>query len=253
MFFKPFFIALSTYSIVPVPQFEWTEDNLRYSICFFPLVGLLCGGALTGWLAFCSALDIGRILCAAVAVCIPLLLSGGIHMDGYMDTVDALASHQPREKKLAILKDPNCGAFAVAYCGVYLVLCFGLMCELRDTGLLVAVCPGFVLSRALSGLCAVTLPNARGSGMLNSYTQRARKKLASAVMVVTSVLASAVMTALAPLPGLLAAVLSVLWVFLYRRMVMHQFGGVTGDTAGFFLQVCELAVLLGIWMGGLLP
>ena len=51
----------------------------------------------------------------------------------------------------------------------------------------------------------------------------------------------------------LAAVLSVLWVFLYRRMVMRQFGGVTGDTAGFFLQVCELAVLLGIWMGGLLP
>lgn len=253
MFFKPFFIALSTYSIVPVPQFEWTEDNLRYSICFFPLVGLLCGGALTGWLAFCSALDIGRILCAAVAVCIPLLLSGGIHMDGYMDTVDALASHQPREKKLAILKDPNSGAFAVAYCGVYLVLCFGLMYELLDTGLLIAVCPGFVLSRALSGLCAVTLPNARGSGMLNSYTQKARKKLASAVMIAFAVLASAVMTALAPLPGLLAAVLSVLWVFLYRRMVMRQFGGVTGDTAGFFLQVCELAVLLGIWMGGLLP
>lgn len=69
-------------------------------------------------------------LFASIAVCIPLLVTGGIHMDGYMDTVDALSSHQSVEKKLEILKDPNAGAFAVIYCGIYLLLSLGLFYQL---------------------------------------------------------------------------------------------------------------------------
>ena len=251
MFLRPFLIALSTYSIVPVPQFDWTDDNLKNSLCFFPLVGLLCGGALAGWLALCSALDAGRVLCAAGAVCLPPLLTGGIHMDGYMDTVDALASRRPRDQKLAILKDPGCGAFAVLYGGMYLLLSFGLMHELLGTGLPAALCPGFVLSRALSGLCVVTLPNARGQGMLSAYTHGTRKKPAAAVLLCAAVLAAAAMTALSPLPGLIAVLLSGLWVMGYRRMALRQFSGVTGDTAGFFLQICEFLQLSGLWLGGL--
>ena len=69
------------------------------------------------------------VLFAAAAACLPLLITGGIHMDGFMDTVDALASHQSRERKLEILKDSACGAFAVLYCGVYLLLSFALYYE----------------------------------------------------------------------------------------------------------------------------
>ena len=156
-------IALSMYSRIPVPVIKWSRERMGYVMCWFPIVGILIGIFLIIWIKVAEILKFGPEITGIVGVILPILITGGIHMDGYMDTVDALASHQPREKKLAILKDPNCGAFAVAYCSVYLVLCFGLMCELRDTGLFIAVCPGFVLSRALSGLCAVTLPNARGS------------------------------------------------------------------------------------------
>lgn len=251
MFFKPFWIALSTYSVIPVPQFGWSEENLKYSICFFPFVGVICGAALAGWSALCTLLDCSRFLFAAIAACIPLLVTGGIHMDGYMDTVDALASHQPREKKLTILKDPNCGAFAVTYCAVYLLLCLGLMYELSQSQLVFALCPGFILSRALSALCALRLPNARKGGMLDSYTHSAHKKRAAFAMGIVAVLAWGAMTALYPLPGFLAGLLAVLWVLGYRNMTLKQFGGVTGDTAGFFLQICELFIFAGVWLGGL--
>ena len=90
---------------------------------------------------------------AAAAACLPLLITGGIHMDGFMDTVDALASHQSRERKLEILKDSACGAFAVLYCGVYLLLSFALYYEGYAAGWIYAFAPAFVLSRCLSA-CA---------------------------------------------------------------------------------------------------
>ena len=36
-------VAFAMFSAVPVPQFAWNEKNMRYALCAFPLVGLLCG------------------------------------------------------------------------------------------------------------------------------------------------------------------------------------------------------------------
>lgn len=244
-------VALSTYSVLPVPQFRWNEGNMKYAICFFPAVGLLCGGALLCWYVLCGALAVSELLFAAVAACLPLLLTGGIHMDGYMDTVDALASHQSRERKLEILKDPHCGAFAPIYCGVYLLLSFGLFHALYGSGLTAVFCPAFVLSRALSALCAVTMPSARGTGMLCTFTRHAEKNRAAAGMVIVGGLAAAGMVVAAPLPGGLGAALGVIAALYCRRMAVKQFGGMTGDTAGFLLQTAELVMLAGVWIGGL--
>lgn len=250
VFFESLGVALSTYSAIPVPQFNWTERNMKYAICFFPAVGLFCGGGLLLWCWLAGLLGASQLLFAAGAVCLPLLITGGIHMDGYMDTVDALASHQSREKKLTILKDPNCGAFAVIYCGVYLLLSLGLYHALGRalTGFALA----FVVSRALSALCAVTMPNARGTGMLCAFTEHAGKRRATVAMAILICAAGAGMVWLEPVRGsaaLIAALLTTLW---YRAMARKQFGGATGDTAGFFLEVCELAMLAGFWLGGCL-
>lgn len=249
IFLESLFVALSTYSAIPVPQFEWNERNMKYSICFFPAVGIVCGLALWLWSLLCSHLGLSGLLFAAVAVCIPLLISGGIHMDGYMDTMDALASHQPRERKLEIMKDPNCGAFAVIYCSVYLLLDLGLLYELYLQGAVSVYCPVYVLSRSLSAFCAVNLPNARKSGMLCAYTQNADRNKVTAAMLLAAAATGALLLLLSPIMGgcvLLAAVLALL---LYRRTAMKEFGGVTGDTSGFFLQLCELFCLVGALMG----
>lgn len=252
-FFEPIWVALSTYSAVPVPQFEWTEQNMKYAICWFPVVGVLCGGALFLWDTLARALQVSSLFFAVVAVCIPLLITGGIHMDGYMDTVDALSSHQSRERKLEIMKDPNCGAFAVIYCGIYLLLNLGLLYELYERDCIAVLCPIFLLSRAMSALCAVNLPNARKSGMLCAYTKNTERKTANLTLGILLCLVSFALILLSAAVGGSALLAAICAVLCYRAMTLRIFGGVTGDTSGFFLQICELACLAGGLVGGLIP
>ena len=54
-----------------------------------------------------------------MAVLIPVLVTGGIHLDGLLDTADALSSWQTRERRLEILKDSHAGAFAIIVCCGY--------------------------------------------------------------------------------------------------------------------------------------
>lgn len=223
---------------------------MRYALYFLPVVGAICGGVLAVWYGLCRVLACSAALFAAGSACIPLLVTGGIHMDGYMDTVDALASHQSRERKLEIMKDPSCGAFAVIYCGAYLLLNVGFAYELYRDGAALLLCPVYVLSRALSAWNAVTMPSARRSGMLNAYTQHAEKRGGAAVMLLVAVGVGLGMIWAAPAAGVCGVLAACAALWGYRRMAMREFGGVTGDTAGFFLQSCELCCLLGLWLGG---
>ena len=249
---RSFVIAFSTYSRIPMPQVEWSDENRKYAMCFFPLIGAVIGLLLWFWLYLCDILSIGPLLRGAVSALLPPFISGGIHMDGFMDTVDALSSHQTRERKLEILKDPHLGAFAVIYCGIYLLTGFGLFHELSGSGLIYALYPAFVLSRSLSALCAVTMPNARKAGMLCAFTENAGKTRATVAMVVVFVLSAAAMVVISPIPGAVGVVSGLLTMLYYRKMTMKQFGGVTGDTSGYFLQLCELMLMVGVWIGGLL-
>ena len=118
-------IAFSTYSRIPMPQVEWNEKNMRHTLACFPLVGAAVG--LIFWLVDVIGyqLGLGMVLRAALLTAVPVVVTGGIHLDGYCDTVDALASHASRERKLEILKDSSAGAFAVIWCAVWFLAYFG--------------------------------------------------------------------------------------------------------------------------------
>lgn len=240
-------MAFTMYSRVPVPRVKWENENMAYAMCFFPLVGVVIGAALYIWLRLCAIAGIGTVLKAAVAVLIPIGISGAIHMDGFCDTADALGSRQTRERKLEILKDPGAGAFALISCCSYLLLYFALWCEAATTGRalpVLALIP--VLSRSLSGLSVVTFKNARGGGLLATFSKAAQTGTVRVVMLIWIAAALAAMLVL-NLPAGIGAALCALIMFLYYRIMSYrQFGGITGDIAGYFLQLCELLALLGI-------
>lgn len=238
--------ALLMYSKIPAPRVAWTEENRRYSLCFFPLVGMIIGGILFGWWQLCNRFVIGNVLMAAVACVIPLLVCGGIHLDGYCDVLDAHHSHQPRERKLEIMKDPHIGSFAVIGLCVYFLLQFGLFSEiLLDSAVAVTAC-GYTLSRALSGLAAVTFKSAKSDGALYSFTKPAHKRGTVITLSLTIAIICAVMLFIDPFLGAAAIVAAGLVFVFYRVFSYKQFGGITGDLAGFFLQICELAILAAV-------
>ena len=236
--------AFSMFSALPAPQVPWEREKIRYMLAALPLVGLVIGGAEWLWFLFRSWLSFGPVLHGVGMTLIPLLLTGGIHLDGFMDTVDALKSHAAPEKKRAILKDPHAGAFAVIGLGAYLLAYFGLCAELplfRKTVLLLGLI--HVMSRSMSAVSGTVLPVGPGKGTLNLFHQAADKKVA-VMAVCWVVLSAAAMVAVWPLVGLVMALGAAATWLLVRRMAMKQFGGMSGDIAGFQLQVSELVMLI---------
>ena len=134
-------------------------------------------------------------------------------MDGLCDAADAIASRQGPEKRLEILRDPRTGAFGVmAVCGVLLLTCalWDTLLPGLDARSFGVVCLGFILSRALSGMAVATFPLAKESGLVHTFASLA---------------------------------------LLHYSLVCRDFGGTTGDLAGYFLTLCETGVLLGVTLG----
>lgn len=241
--FHSFCIAFSMYSKIPMPKTDWSKENMKYSMCFFPLVGAVIGAVMAGFFWLVPEAGRGHTLFTAVMVLIPVVITGGIHLDGLLDTADALSSYKPMEQKLEILKDSHAGAFAIIVGICYFVLTFGVYAEITPEALPV-IALGFVLSRAFSGLAVVSFKLAKNTGLAATFSDMALKKTVRAVMVLFILAASTAMIAVRPVQGI-AGVLAAFLVFaFYRHMSYKKFGGITGDLAGFFLQVCELAVAL---------
>ena len=238
-----FKIAFSMYSRIPVPKSEWTKEYMKYTLCFFPAVGGIVGLLVICWSDFSSFLNLGILARTAGLALIPVIVTGGIHMDGFMDTADALGSCRDREKKLLILKDPHCGAFAVLSCVGYFIAYGGALSEIGRGNLLI-LSWGFVLSRALSAFSIASFPMAKETGLAASFSGTAPQRAVRGVSAVTAAGSAAAMCLLNPAAGLLCiggAILSFAW---YYRMSMKQFGGITGDLAGWFLQICELSAAI---------
>jgi len=242
-------IAFATYSRIPMPRVDWAEDNRRYTMCFFPLIGLVIGLLMWGWLALCDAAAFGPLLKGAVGALLPLGVTGGIHMDGLMDTADAMASWQPKERRLEILKDSHVGAFGVMSCAGYLLLSAGVISEMTCAHgpRLVFV---YVVSRALSAWALTAFPNARPQGMLGGFSRAAHRRCVTLFSGVYLALCALMWCFSHLLTGVLCLGGCALVLLCYRRMAMKYFGGVTGDLAGWFLQITELTLAALILVGG---
>lgn len=236
-----FKIAFSMYSKIPMPKSEWTKENMRYVMCFFPLIGVIIGGISWMWGFWGMRLVNSRIFYAVALLLIPVMVSGGIHLDGLLDTSDALHSYQPRERKLEILKDSHAGAFAILTAVVYFLAYLGVYHELTLTGLPV-VCMGFVLSRALAGFSIAAFPMAKNTGLAAAFSDGAQKTCVKVVCVVYAAVCTALMLWYSPVIGGCAVLGAALEYLYYYKMSMKEFGGITGDLAGFHTQMCELVI-----------
>lgn len=237
-------IAFSMYSRIPMPKCEWSERGMRYSMCFFPLVGAVLGVCAAGVYYGLGALGFGGISRALILAVVPILVTGGIHMDGYLDTVDAKSSWKSTEEKLLILKDPHMGAFACIYGIVYLFLTAAFWAE-AGTGEILSIAIGYIFSRILSALSVVTFRKAKKEGMA-AASANASSGSVRWILILEMAACAAAMTAVCPRYGLTSLAVGFCCFGWYHHMACKSFGGITGDLAGYFLQVCELGVLAGI-------
>lgn len=245
---KAIAIAFAQYSRIPMPHFEWKEDDMQYSLSAFPLVGAVIGALFFALHRVCARFALPDTAAALLLTAVPLIVTGGFHVDGFMDVSDAVSSYKSRKEKLAILKDPHIGAFAVirlAVCGlIYIASLIVVLSSERASGLIAGIACGFVLSRCLSAESVLNFKAAKRDGML-CYEATAAAGGRKVNFLIVSFIAAAscfCMVYFAWAAGtfmMLAALLSFVW---YKHLSCKEFGGITGDTAGYFVVVCETAI-----------
>ena len=240
-FWSSLAVAFSMYSKIPMPNVELTEDNMKYSLCFFPLVGALIGGVLCGWNVAWPYLCNYNFLPAVLFVIVPVIISGGIHVDGFIDTVDAICSHKPMERKLEILRDTHTGSFALIITLAYFLIALGVWSEMPIDAVPVLAL-GFVMSRALSVLAILFFPHAKTSKLISILAGENNKKVIAVVMGVYIAASAALMCYLEPVYGSIGVLGAAISFAYYYRTAKKNFGGITRDVAGYFIQICELII-----------
>lgn len=248
---KSLVACFSTYSRIPMPVVDLDSDDMKYALVFLPVIG-----AVIGIIEYCIYIVAGlfvlpkmfRVLIMAV---IPLIITGGIHIDGYMDTVDAFSSYSDREKKLAIMKDPHTGAFAVIYFAIYGLIFLAFSYLINDRSIL-SFCYSFVVARALSGIAAVTIKSAKSSGMLHDVKKNTSKNIVIISLFVILFIVFLTVLYSNVYVVILWLVSSVIIYFWYKRKMIKELDGITGDTSGYFMCIMELVLIVISSVGGLL-
>ena len=222
-----------------VKQTVWTAEDFGRSTRFFPLVGLVLGicYAFAAWLLL-YALGI-RSLTVALLLILPLLLTGGLHADGFMDTADGVFSGRERARKLEIMKDSRVGAFGVVSFVMLMFVQFALLSDMAWPLLVPALFVMPIIGRLAMVLAVACFPYAREDGMGKTFADMADR---------STVVIAALTTAVLVLPwGVLATaalVLGTLFAFLFCRMMTNILGGVTGDVYGAATVLTETLVLV---------
>ena len=232
-------VAFSMFSALPMPRVEWNGRSMKYSLLAFPLIGVVIGLCCGGWSLLCARLALPAVLRGAGLCLIPVWITGGIHLDGFADTCDALASQGSVEKRQEILKDPHLGAFAAIRLCCWFLADFALWTALPELPALPAV-GIFGLSRCLSGLSLTCFPLREGSGLARSFAEAAEKTRVRRMLGGMSLGFAALLSASG---GILCAAAAAVVFWYYHRLCEKKFGGLSGDLAGWFLQTAELCML----------
>ncbi len=238
-----FFMAWGMFWIVPCPLKWWDERARIGMLLFLPAIGALIG-LVWAICAFLAERYIPGKIAAALLASAPYVLSGFIHLDGYMDCADAVLSRRDLETRRKILKDSHIGSFAAVALVILFLTEYAAFAGYdlgRKVWLLPLVCAG---PRALCSCCVLGYEPIPGS----SY----ERMFSGGVPLRAKYCAMAVLAAVVVLPpvflgvnGLCSAV-GALGAFLTIAYIRHDLGGMSGDVSGAGTTVGELCALIAL-------
>lgn len=236
-------IALQFLTRLPLPKAQYDPAAVKTSIYWYGAVGLIIGAVLLltngllQWLA--PALDAS--IHSALILCLWVLITGALHLDGLADSADAWLGGQTPERTLEIMKDPRSGPAGVTSIVLLLLLKFAcLQALIEHSALLLLLAPA--LSRSLMPVLFLHTPYVRENGLATAFASGLSAKLSYGVMAGVGAL-WCVLLGFSALFALL--VIGIVFIGL-RAMMLDRIGGTTGDTAGAAVEILEAVSLLAI-------
>lgn len=253
-FLKGFLINVQFFTAIPITlELPMDKEHLRKAVQAFPLLGLLQGIIYTSlFYVFFEFTPFSHLASAFLLWLATILLTGGIHLDGWMDASDAYFSFQEREKRLVIMKDPRMGAFGVLSIIILLSCRFLFIYESTLkveslTYIFIAVIP--FLSKSVMGVVLLTVKSAKSEGLGALFQRAATPRVLwiySVYIVVLFILVSLFTNEFLKV-GVLILVAAGCYLFC-RRKAVKWFGGITGDVLGASVEGTELLLWMTVWL-----
>lgn len=235
---KAFLTALQFLTRIRVAsQQDFSAEGFGRSVRYFPLVGAVIGAILAAFYYLAEGYLPSHVLAAGLVV-LEILLTGGIHTDGLMDTADGVFSGRSQERMLEIMKDSRVGANGVAVFGCVLLLKWSLIMDLPPGLAMGALFVMPTISRMAMVMGITLFPYARPEGMGKAFAEFAGKKAFLFAIGLTLIL-------IAPMRwfALPAALAAVTFTWLFAGYVTRILGGLTGDVYGAIAELNEILVL----------
>lgn len=233
-------LAFQFFTIIPVNKnLSMDKRSITGMYSIFPWMGACIGAVACLMLYF----DWSSMMTGFSIVLLGVVLSGGLHMDGFIDTSDAFFSYKDRLKRFEILEDPRVGAFGVM---AVVFLVFGkviIVSEVLSTDsfhwVFVWLIPFF--SRAMLTLLFSLTNTAKASGLAHYFKGKMNANVVLIAALCNFAIGLAVLGWMTNwMVAVTFAVVLFAFICLFRNWTMKNFGGVTGDLLGACVEISEV-------------
>jgi adenosylcobinamide-GDP ribazoletransferase len=230
-------LALQFLTRIPIPlKREFPPEAWARSMAWFPLVGLLLGLLLAG-ASWALGLVLPPDIVSALVLILWVALTGGLHLDGFVDCCDALVVALPSTRRLEILKDVHTGTYGVVGAVLLLLLVWLAIGSVSWQGLVLAP----VLGRWAMVLVTLVFPYARPSGLGKGF----KESLTVRELLIASLIVLVLAVILGLWHGIILVLLAAGTALLVAKWAAHQLGGgITGDVYGMVCEIVEVVTLL---------
>ncbi|MPW26930.1 adenosylcobinamide-GDP ribazoletransferase [Alkalibaculum sp. M08DMB] len=236
---KKFLVALSFFTRIPINiKSEVSEDEFYSSMALLPIIGFVIGSCLYG-VGYLLG-DINKEISAFLLVVFYIWITGGLHMDGFMDTLDGILSNRDRERVFEIMKDSRIGAFGAI--GIILLIIGYLIAFKYSTAISILIMP--IIGRSCA-LIATSLSeyakdtNDMGRKFVESMGRKER---------VFSLLFTVGIIVLFDYIYLIPFAICLIITYVLLRWFRKQLSGMTGDTVGMMIELIQVIFLFGAYL-----
>ena len=239
-FAKPFFIAQTFLTRIPAPKISHiSEEELSYSVLYYPVIGLCIGIFLTLLTYLFSSFTTAHSVVAALIVMLWVLITGALHLDGLADTADGFLGGQGSAiKTLEIMKDPVSGPAGIASIFLVLILKYSALLAILEAGLsfwLILFSP--MIARAIAiGLLTYT-PVSQEKGLAFELKKTSFPEFVAVILLLMTIIVFVT-------TNLYVLIALIFLVYIIRSWAISRLNGVTGDILGLMIELTEALFLV---------
>ena len=228
---------------IPLPgRREVSPEELGRATAYFPVVGLIIGLILAG-LNWLLSLILPPAVVNALLIAVLAVITGALHLDGFVDTCDGIAGHKTVEDRWRVMHDSRAGAFGIVGVVLLLLVKYVSLNSIPETVMMATLIFMPVVSRWAMVYALFVYSYARPSGLGTTFKQATRWPQFTAATIITF----AVAVALFPFFSITGLLLIFgIWIItaLFSVYLKRKFSGLTGDTYGAINEIAEVIVLV---------